>query len=334
MPAARGMPAPVLHGAWVLAREGEPAGFAIWGEEPLSPRGRPLTTRKRKQLPRRPPPHPFALTDDGIRHALSVLGLTTWATQGSVRQVVACLPSTEAGPHRSTDPVEPPDANQQRLDAWDVPAVVLDEVAAVVLLPRIAAASATRPTMLGDDLRAWIVAARFALSLLARQRFLPRAQPPDRSGEGPDLIVARWSPVVDEPADLANVRALERAIPPAGLSLAWETGGERPTAREVVADFVAAVVDGVARRARPPLPPQDKSRKPGPADAWLTALASDDCLVHLPEDVGEALRRQIGAWSAVDEAVATDADAAFRLCFRLSPPLSPDGGEKEKKPWR
>jgi SNF2 family DNA or RNA helicase len=324
------MPAPVLHGGWVLARGSESAGFAIWGEEPLSPRGRPLTSRKRKQLPRRPPPHPFALTDDGIRHALSVLGLTTWATQGSVRQVVACLPSTEAGPHRSTDPVETPAGPEQHLQAWDLPAVVLDEVAAVVLLPRIAAASANRPTMLGDDLRAWIVAARFALSLLARQRFLPRAQPPDRSTEGPDLIVARWSPVVDEPADLANLRALERAIPPAGLSLAWETGGERPTAREAVADFVAAVVDGVARRARPPHPPLAK--KPGPADAWLTALASDDCLVHLPEDVGEALRRQIGAWSDQDHGLAADADAAFRLCFRLSPPLNADS--KENKPWR
>src|SRR5919199_5449123 len=145
MPAARGMPPPVLHGAWVLAREGEPAGFAIWGEEPLSPRGRPLSTRKRKQLPRRPPPHPFALTDDGIRHALSVLGLTTWATQGSVRQVVACLPSTEAGPHRSTDPFEAVEGDRQRLEAWDLPAGGLDEVASVVLFPRIAAASANRP---------------------------------------------------------------------------------------------------------------------------------------------------------------------------------------------
>src|ERR671929_1700449 len=130
MPVARGTPPPVLHGAWVLARGGEPAGFAIWGEEPLSPRGRPLTTRKRKQLPRRPPPHPFALTDDGIRHALSVLGLTTWATQGSVRQVVACLPSTDGGPHRSTDPLDGKDGpQQQHLEAWDLPAVVLDEVA-------------------------------------------------------------------------------------------------------------------------------------------------------------------------------------------------------------
>src|SRR5947209_10779266 len=157
MPAVRGIPAPVLHGGWVLARGGEPARFAIWGEEPLSPRGRPLASRKRRQIAHRPPPHPFALTDDGIRHALSVLGLTTWATQGSVRQVVTCLPSNDAGPQRSTDPLgaDPEAVDRVRLDAWDVPAVVLDEVASVILLPRIAAASASHPTMLGDDLRAW-----------------------------------------------------------------------------------------------------------------------------------------------------------------------------------
>ena len=98
MPAARGMPAPVLHGGWVLARGAEPARFAIWGEEPLSPRGRPLPARKRRAVPHRPPPHPFALSDDGIRHALSVLGLTSWISQSSVRRVVARLPSTELNP--------------------------------------------------------------------------------------------------------------------------------------------------------------------------------------------------------------------------------------------
>src|SRR5438105_7800747 len=129
MPAARVSPPPVLHGGWLLARGAEPARFAIWGEEPLSPRGRPRPTRKRRpaKAANRPPPHPFALTDDGIRHALSVLGLTPWISQSSVRQVVACLPaSVDGGPWRSTDPLVEPAALQ--LEAWDVSAVVLDEL--------------------------------------------------------------------------------------------------------------------------------------------------------------------------------------------------------------
>src|SRR5919201_3326621 len=97
MSSPRGSPAPVLHGGWVLAHGAEPARFAIWGEEPFG-RPRPRSMRKRKPLPHRPAPHPFALSDDGIRHALSVLGLTPWLSQGSVRQLAASLPTVDREP--------------------------------------------------------------------------------------------------------------------------------------------------------------------------------------------------------------------------------------------
>src|SRR5437879_3675080 len=182
--------APVLHGGRVLASGGTPAGFAIWGEQSPNVRLRSRLPRKRPTAgegrgpglrgappPVVVPPHPFALSDDGVRHALSMMGLTRWATQTNVRQVFACLPSLPeseppyGSPHRSSEPVDA--SASLRLGQWVVPAVVLDEVATVSLLPRVAAASAANPGMLGEDLRAWIVAARFALSLLPRQRFLP-----------------------------------------------------------------------------------------------------------------------------------------------------------------
>src|SRR5262245_31622877 len=196
----------VLHGGWVLASDGVPAGFAIWGEQSPNVRVRPRTPRRRAAAeprssfgrptpppPPPPPPHPFSLTDDGVRHALSMLGLTRWATQAHVREVIACLPSSTDAPYRSSEPIDP--EASPRLRPWAVSAVILDEVASVTLLPRVAAASASNPALLGDDLRAWIVAARFALSLLARQRFLPRLQSRD------DDLVSRWSPVIDDPAD-------------------------------------------------------------------------------------------------------------------------------------
>src|SRR4051812_26586088 len=119
MPRARSWAA-VLHGGWVLAHGNVPAGFAIWGEQSPNVRLRPRNTRRRAAPDMRPPslrggppppppppPHPFALTDDGVRHALSVLGLTRWATQTHVREVFACLPSSEAGPYRSSEPIDP-----------------------------------------------------------------------------------------------------------------------------------------------------------------------------------------------------------------------------------
>src|SRR4051794_17082854 len=232
--------APVLHGGWVLSSGEIPAGFAIWGEQPPDVRIRPRAPRRRPAADNRiiaarggqaaavvTPHHPFALSDDAVRHALSVMGMTRWATQTNVRLVLACLPSSVdsesapgGSPHRSTEPIDSP--ADLHLAEWAVLAVVLDEVATVSLLPRIAAAAAEKPGMLGEDLRGWIVAARFALSLLARQRFLPRLS----AREGDEELVSRWSPVIDDPSDRSALRTIERSMAPAGLALAWEAEGK------------------------------------------------------------------------------------------------------------
>jgi SNF2 family DNA or RNA helicase len=258
------------------------------------------------------------------------MGLTRWATQSNVRQVFACLPTSPASesaqdgsPHRSTEPVG--ESGSLRLDQWLVQAVVLDEVATVSLLPRIAAASAANPGMLGEDLRAWIVAARFALSLLARQRFLPRVF----TGHADDDLLSRWSPVIDDPSDRATLRAIERSIPPAALALAWDAEARRATAREALADYLAATIDRVARRARPQ--PGDLGRLPAMLTAWISSLLRDEATIHLQGDGARVLRRQVSGWTDLS-ADAETADAAFRLCFRLVPPA--DADRKEEKPWR
>jgi len=331
VPRARSWAA-VLHGGWVLANADVPAGFAIWGEQspnvrirPRLPRRkvgtepRPGTVRSGPPPPPPPPPHPFALTDDGVRHALSVLGLTRWATQTHIRQVFACLPSSEAGPHRSSEPIDP--EASPRLGSWAVPAVILDEVESVSLLPRIAAASAANPGLLGDDLRAWIVAARFALSLLARQHFLPRMQVRE------EHLLSRWSAVIDEPADRSNLHAIERGMPSASVSLTWEPNGTTPSAHDALADYLAAVIDGVARAARPEA--GKLTHVPATVGAWLSALSREEPLVYLPDDAARGLRRQVAGWTDLTSD-STTGDDAFRLCFRLDPPTAPD----QEKPWR
>jgi SNF2 family DNA or RNA helicase len=328
----------------VLASPEAPAGFAIWGEQspnvrirpPRAPRKRPTASDGRSPFAPRPaqpavviPPHPFALSDDGVRHALSVMGLTRWATQTNVRHVFACLPSVPSAeppygaPHRSTEPIESVD--NLKLGLWQVPAVVLDEVSTVSLLPRIAAASAGNPTALGADLRAWIVAARFALSLLVRQMFVPRLNSRD------DELLSRWSPVLDEPSDRATLRTIERTLPAAATALTWGAQGRRSSAGEALADYLAATIDRVARRARPA--PGDVSSLPATVTAWINALTRDEELVHLQGEGAQALRRQVGNWT--DLTPDDSSEDAFRLCFRLVPPgeglpapVNPD------KPWR
>lgn len=326
----------------MLASPEAPAGFAIWGEQspnvrirpPRAPRKRPNADGRSPFAPRpaQPvvivPPHPFALSDDGVRHALSVMGLTRWATQTNVRHVFACLPSVPsaeppyAAPHRSTEPIDSVD--NLKLGLWQVPAVVLDEISTVSLLPRIAAASAANPSALGADLRAWIVAARFALSLLVRQMFVPRLNSRD------DELLSRWSPVLDEPSDRATLRTIERTLPAAATALAWGAQGRRCTAGEALADYLAATIDRVARRARPA--PGDVSSLPATVTAWIQALTRDAEVVYLQGEGAQALRRQVGNWT--DLTPDDGPEDAFRLCFRLVPPGEGTASANPDKPWR
>jgi superfamily II DNA or RNA helicase len=276
------------------------------------------------------PAHPFALSDDGVRHALSVMGLTRWAAQTNVRQIFALLPTAPEAeppygrPRRSTESAQSADGTDSlQLSQWLVPAVVVDEVATVSLLPRIAAASAANPGILGEDLRAWIVAARFALSLLARQRFLPRVS----SGDDEDELFSRWSPVMDDPSDRATLRSIERSMPAAAVALTWGADGKLVSAREALADYLAATIDRVARRARPQ--PGDLTQLPATVSAWINALAHEDAEVHLQGEGGRALRRQVSGW--IDLTAAAESDDAFRLCFRLVPPAA--SGPAADKPW-
>ena len=333
----------MLHGGWLLASPDAPAGFAIWGEQspnvrirpPRAPRKRPTASDGRSPLAPRPPqpavvvpPHPFALSDDGVRHALSVMGLTRWATQTNVRHVFACLPSLPSdeppygAPHRSTEPIESVD--NLKLGLWQVPAVVLDEVASVSLLPRIAAASAANPSALGADLRAWIVAARLALSLLVRQMFVPRLHSREED------LVSRWSPLLDEPSDRATLRTIERTMPAAATALTWGADGRRSSASEALADYLAATIDRVARRAQPR--PGDLSPLPATVSAWINALTRDDSAVNLQGEGAQALRRQVGTWT--DLTPDDSAEDAFRLCFRLVPPSQDATPLNPERPWR
>ncbi len=311
----------VLHGAWIAARPGYSAALALWGEQPPArPGARRPAPRKRRQ-PGGPAPHPFALSGDGLRHIFSTLNLGAWATPSNVQSVCARLPSVDGSPQRSGEAV--PDPSALALATWEVPTLALDEVAAMAVLPRLAAGSAENPSLLADDLRGWILATRFALSLLARQRIVPGLRLDD------GVLKARWAPALDEPADRATLEAIGASLPPAGTALAWQDGDERPSAREALADYLAAAVDGVARRAPPPA--RHAGRKPAPENAWLDALSRPDGVVALPGDRGQLLLRQVAAWT--DLPSIGEGGEAFRLCFRLDPPAGPGQPKPRGRPW-
>ena len=84
----------------------------------------------------------------------------------------------------------------------------------VEALPSEASSGSEEVGIDGADLRFWRMAARFALGLLRRERWLPSME---RDGEG--RFVARWSPALNQPEDAARFRALCEAMPTVGRAV-------------------------------------------------------------------------------------------------------------------
>src|SRR5205807_2243914 len=92
--------------------------------------------------------------------------------------------------------------------------------------------------LLGGDLRFWAVVARFILSLLARQRYIPSADilPPQESvhdsygyWSGP-TVAAVWRGVLADPDDRAHFERLVGAMPPLCLAALDPTNGSHSEA--------------------------------------------------------------------------------------------------------
>ncbi|WP_264843620.1 SNF2-related protein [Caldinitratiruptor microaerophilus] len=210
--------------------------------------------------------------------------------------------------------------------AWNVAGLALEPARAVTWL----AALPDRPGQpyyrFGADLRCWTLAARLALELLARGRFVPAVHP--------DAPAAVWQPVLSAGADQERVQALAGALPPVCRALA-PAGADpatypAPDALALVTGFLQAGADALIRRWLGETPAAERAGRaprpvPGVAGRWLEALAAPTAAIPgTPAEV-DTLRTRLSAWSA--PVVQGQAPAAFRTCFRLEPPDGDDAGD-------
>jgi SNF2 family DNA or RNA helicase len=298
----------VVHGSWLPQTDSAAGQFILWGETAQAMASVP----RARGRPRKTPGgvtahvHPFAATIPELSAALPDASLREEAAES---QILARLPTIGGEPQPSRPFLRERTAEGSPvLGSWALSALAFGPASAVALLAGLPPPDDITPGVdIGADLRFWGAAARFALELLAGQRFVPAL-----IADG-EQILARWRPLLDASEDRERFDQLVAAMPPACRSLARDSKEQPLVPRALLADFLSAAVDDIAGGAVD-FGPYLRGAQTA-AQAWLIALESDPPIVEAPATFVD----QYHAWAGVP-ALPT---GNFRLCFRLDPPDTP-----------
>jgi len=312
----------ILHGSW------HSGAFFVWGEssEPAPrPRGRKLHI----------PPHPQAAPLEALRTTLDTLAPHCDWTGASPATRVALLPSAVDAPCLPPWLVVAEGAEEAevepRLSPWKLSGLALDALSAMDLLIALPTGAA-RDRQTGTDLRYWSLVAKLGLELLAQHKYLPGL------AEDKGQYRGVWLPVLSDADDRARLRTLAEVMPPVCRALFDEGDapdpGDASLPHALLDGFLKELIDRAIRDwGRDSL---DKRRKPpeGVAGAWWSALWSDDNRINLPVAQRRELARLFDDWQAWMGQLRGEAEAAFRLCFRLEPPeVDAETGQVRTPDW-
>ncbi len=306
----------VLHGTWLPQRR----SFWLWGETDAP------TPRRGRQS--RLPIHPFQCQPSPLHEYLAdlpssnaippELALTVWLPSVGGRPV----PS----PELQAMGLELP-AGSVVLAPWRVTGLLLTMNQAVDLL-----LDAALERHAGSDMRAWRVTVLLGFELVASQQILPGLV--RRGSDFQALWMAR-----PNPETAGKIASLAKAMPPLACAVV-DDPASGPTARALLNDFLATMVDSTARdllqaEARPQVANEQRAvigqrvTAYGPlpdsvGGSWLAGLTDLHTEGHLRGREADNLFKEWQAWASQGLAAGNE---AFRITFRLEPPANAD------KPW-
>jgi SNF2 family DNA or RNA helicase len=290
--------------------------LAVWGETAAAPA--PARRGRKPKVSR----HPFAADAAALSQALRSLPADAPATPV---ELTVALPSSNSHPLPSPEllrEVEDTADAEPALAAWQVAGCLLPAEHALRWLVHLPEREQLPPDLaLGADVRFWRLAARFALSLLARQRFVPNlvaethAAGKARAGRQ-NALRAVWQPWLDDPADRARLAQLATAMPPACRAVTLAEAASPPTPTALLTSFLLTISDAHVRQWAAPARKPTTSSGVRPELRWRNALLRADALLDDAERNLAPLATQLQEWLAQ---LQTEA-GAFRLCFRLEAP--------------
>lgn len=313
----------VLHATWLPADSTLVAGgdLAIWGENAAA--APPPRRGRRPKVAR----HPWAASAEALAELLH--GLPGRAA-GTPTPLLVSLPTRRGQPLPSPELLMEGDdgaAGELTLASWQVDGALLPAEPALRWLTHLPERDLPPGLALGADLRFWRLAARFQLSLLARQRFTPTllAAPASngkaRRGQAMPAYRAVWQPWLDDPADQARLHQLAAAMPPACRAV---QRAEAPTAllgaQGALTSFLYTATDASVRQWTAPARKLTVSPNVRPELRWRNALLRGDAQLEDSERNLGPLAQQVQEWLAQ---LQTEG-GVFRLCFRLEAPETAD----------
>ena len=294
----------VVHGNW-LPRTGR---FFLWAEA----QGGAAAAA---------PDHPYQLPLEKMVESLLVpLADPDSRPEALEKRVTLVLPTQGEKPLPSPELLlerEVSAPGERGLAPWRVSGLTLSPEAALdwlVILPNPEELDVHR-FRLGAGIRYWSVAARFALELLARQRFLPALVP------GEEMARSRWEPLVEQEIDRYD--ALREAMPPVCRALSPSEEGDL-TSDALLRSFLSALVDRFVRRAASRLRLRPR----------FVESTGEELLASLVDgsgdfDGGEGPADALLDWKAQLE---EEEASPFRIAFRLDPPLESDSASGGDEP--
>ncbi|MHB1295907.1 MAG: DEAD/DEAH box helicase [Anaerolineae bacterium] len=316
----------VLHGTYVAPSDGKADNtFFVWAEHAVEPpRGTPQAQRVLR--------HPFAATTIEIADLLATyVPGDEWRRAERLTRI-ALLPSGRHAPlvprwlleGESEIDEDAPGLVPWRIEGIGIPILRMLEVLAVLPLANHALGTTHR---VGDDLRYWGLVAKFALELMARQRFVPGLRMLDGS------MQALWLPFVDDPHDQQRLDALARGMPPVCRAVFRDRRDIQPTdaprAALVLQSFLERLIDQAVRdwasaehggQAERTAPASFMRPTAQVGSAWWRGLSTGAGEIPLHPSQQRDLSRFYQAWQSWTYRDRPTTEGSFRLCFRLEPP--------------
>ena len=240
---------------------------------------------------------------------------------------VAWLPSRGNAPVPSSALAGPMPRSRAkpRIRPWNVSTLRPTPEQTVRLLQACHGQRVLKPgVIIGPDLAYWAEALRLALSMTARQQFLPSLA--FRDGQ----TMATWTPVFTG-KDAQRVAQLAALMPASARALTVMGATELPAmaAQAALREFITAQVDHLARSGTESSG-LEHMEADSAHDAWLSALTHTNPAVRGNQVHLQQLRRQVAEWQ---RPIAIAANSPYRLCLRLEEPPEP-GPDDEARALR